>query len=103
MPPNDPLLLLAAWVLLLYSLANAVLIPRRQGIRFRVKGKAYTLWQGIKDIAMPVGMGAIGLRFLMIGYGLLPPDGAGSRLLILLATLGVVGGAAATRIRRRPD
>ena len=102
MPPDDPVLLMIAWVLGFVSLVSAIEGVRSRGAAQREAGEPYAVWQRFKDAAIPLGFGLYALRLLMVGYGYLLPDGGGSRFLLALTALLVLGGIAATRIRRMP-
>ena len=101
LPPNDPVLILAAWALLILSLAGIFSLVWSRQERTEEKGTV----RGVKFryVLMPLGFGLFAFRLLLIGYGLLPPQGWGGRLLYFLAACGILGGVAASRIRRLPD
>ncbi|MBW3623903.1 MAG: hypothetical protein KY468_10900 [Armatimonadetes bacterium] len=103
MTPGDPVLLLASWLLCWLSFAAAIQTQRARARGLAEAGKTYSGWMRVQDLLLPAGFGVVGARFLLIGYGILPAYGFGSVVLLLLATLGIAGGVAASRIRRMPD
>lgn len=103
MPLNDPFLLIAAWILLLVSLYYAGTALRRPVDGRSTDGTSVSDGFIVRNLLLPLGFALFGLRWLLMGYGQLHPSGWGSRILFLLAVLGILGGLAAMRIRRIPD
>ena len=96
LPPNDPILMIAAWALFLLSLYSMAALLRMPPGEARER-------PGFPAYLVPLGFGCFAARWLMIGYGVLSPQGWGGRLMYLLAACGIVGGVAASRIRRMHD
>lgn len=103
MPPDDPFTLIVAWILCLLALARIIRILREGKHEGNPQSEAQSGWRKLKESLLPLGILCFAGNFLLAGYGYLPPGGVGQRLLYALATLGIVGGVAATRIRRIPD
>ena len=102
-PANDPFVLIGAWILLLVSLyyVKASLTPW-SGVRAEADD-FYTTTVRWKTLLMPLGFGFLSARWLLVGYGLLSPNGWAGRLMFLFGACGIIGGVAASRISRIPE
>jgi hypothetical protein len=100
MPPNDPVLLLSAWILCAAALYHAARTLHVKGSAHEQAGESYTGWQRFGDVLLPLGFGLFGLRSLLVGYGVLDAYGWGNRILYVLAAAGFLAGVAGSRIKR---
>lgn len=100
---SDPIYALLAGGLCVAGLYSALSIHLHQRRLHAETSRPYTPWQKLRDVLTPLGMGVLGIRGLLIACALTNPDGLFSRALLILATLGIVGGIAGMRIRRLPD
>jgi len=99
MPQSDPILLIAAGLLCLAALYSAVQILRQSPVEDTPSSGR--LW--LKGLLLPFGFGLIGARWLLMGLGILYPQGWISRLMFGAAVMSILCGVAASRIRRMPD
>jgi hypothetical protein len=99
---SDPISLWPAWLLSIAGLFSAGTILVRQ-VRFhRQRKQSYALWKKLRDVAVPLGMAVFGLQSLLACYGVVSLESPLHRILLALATVGIIGGIAGFRIRRMP-